>query len=128
MQTSISILLAFAVVSSQITAQTYIQSGDYFIPMLQRVNEEVLPKDFQHSVGTTSCRRQLSVCPMTWQPTIVGHTGTDGSTMGQRLKDAGYEGGASAENAEGGSPNVAKAMDDWMHSEGHRTNIMGITQ
>ncbi|RLN71032.1 hypothetical protein BBJ28_00022373 [Nothophytophthora sp. Chile5] len=106
--------------------QTYSQSDDYFTPMLERVNQERAAE----GLSALCWNSKLQVAAQRLSDDMaannfVGHTGSDGSDMGQRLKDAGYEGGASAENAEGGSPNVTAAMDDWMHSEGHRTNIMG---
>ncbi|RLN98766.1 hypothetical protein BBJ28_00005996 [Nothophytophthora sp. Chile5] len=106
--------------------QTYSQSDDYFTPMLERVNQERAAEGLSALCWNSKLQvaaQRLSDDMAT--NNFVGHTGSDGSDMGERLKDAGYEGGASAENAEGGSPNVTAAMDDWMHSEGHRTNIMG---
>jgi uncharacterized protein YkwD len=47
-----------------------------------------------------------------------------------RLAAAGYEWRAYAENIAMGQASVAAAMDSWMHSSGHRANILntGVTE
>lgn len=53
------------------------------------------------------------------------HSGSDGSTAGQRIAAAGYAGAlAWGENVAVGYPSVGAVMTGWMNSEGHRANIM----
>ncbi|POM77470.1 SCP-like extracellular protein, partial [Phytophthora palmivora] len=56
---------------------------------------------------------------------FMAHDGSDGSTMSQRVTDAGYEWSAVAENVAAGQEDVASVMESWMNSEGHRANILG---
>jgi uncharacterized protein YkwD len=53
------------------------------------------------------------------------HTGSNGSDFVQREVAAGYpKNGASAENIAYGYPTAAQVMNGWMHSTGHRENIL----
>ena len=51
------------------------------------------------------------------------HTSKDGRTPWDRIKAQGYT-LPSAENIAGGQRTPASVMDAWMHSEGHRANIL----
>jgi uncharacterized protein YkwD len=48
----------------------------------------------------------------------------DGKAPSDRVKDVGYEGGFVGENVAMGQHSPAEAMNSWMHSEGHRANIL----
>ncbi|MGW0207499.1 CAP domain-containing protein [Streptomyces sp. NPDC003233] len=51
----------------------------------------------------------------------VGHTGSNGSTMVDRVKAAGYTGWSSlAENVAAGQATAAGVVEAWMKSPGHR--------
>jgi len=52
------------------------------------------------------------------------HTGTDGSTVGDRARDAGYDWNTVGENIAQGQRSIDQVMDDWMNSPGHRENIL----
>ncbi|MER5266486.1 CAP domain-containing protein [Actinosynnema sp. NPDC002837] len=52
------------------------------------------------------------------------HTGTDGSTAGQRVTDAGYHFRLMAENIAAGQGTAEEVVRSWMNSEGHRANIV----
>ncbi|KNE79490.1 MULTISPECIES: CAP domain-containing protein [Streptomyces] len=52
------------------------------------------------------------------------HTGTDGSSVAQRVEREGYTWSAVGENIAKGQPDAAAVMDGWMNSEGHRANIL----
>ncbi|WP_123747246.1 CAP domain-containing protein [Saccharothrix texasensis] len=52
------------------------------------------------------------------------HTGTDGSTAGQRVTDAGYPFRMMAENIAAGQGTADEVVSSWMNSEGHRANIL----
>ncbi|MFD8073567.1 CAP domain-containing protein [Streptomyces sp. NPDC059718] len=54
----------------------------------------------------------------------LSHTGPDGSTMAGRVEAAGYPWSALGENIAVGQRTAAAVMDAWMHSEGHRANIL----
>ncbi|KAK1934593.1 Uncharacterized protein P3T76_011202 [Phytophthora citrophthora] len=56
---------------------------------------------------------------------FMDHTGSDGSSMSQRVTDAGYNWRGVAENVAAGQVDVDEVMDAWMNSEGHRHNILG---
>jgi uncharacterized protein YkwD len=52
------------------------------------------------------------------------HNSQDGRSPFDRMRDAGYSGGLMGENIAAGQPTPAAVMDAWMHSEGHRANIL----
>jgi len=53
-----------------------------------------------------------------------GHTGSDGSSAGQRAAAAGYAWRTWGENIAAGQTSVAATMAGWMASDGHCANIM----
>merc|ERR1740121_1121996 len=55
---------------------------------------------------------------------FMSHTGSDGSSFGQRIKREGYSFGAAAENVASGQRNAEGVMRSWMNSAGHRRNIL----
>lgn len=55
---------------------------------------------------------------------FMSHTGSDGSTLGTRMKRAGFRYCFGAENIAMGQPGLDRAMDAWMKSSGHRQNIL----
>jgi uncharacterized protein YkwD len=52
------------------------------------------------------------------------HTSQDGRSPFDRMRAAGYKGGLMGENIAAGQPTPAAVMDAWMHSPGHRANIL----
>jgi uncharacterized protein YkwD len=52
------------------------------------------------------------------------HTGTDGRSIDQRMRDAGYRYTRAAENLAAGVDSPAEAVALWMQSPGHRANIL----
>jgi uncharacterized protein YkwD len=52
------------------------------------------------------------------------HNSQDGRSPFDRMKAAGFSGGAMAENIAVGYKSAAAVVDGWMHSEGHRKNIL----
>lgn len=52
------------------------------------------------------------------------HTGSSGSTAGDRIIAAGYSWKAYGENIAKGYPTEQAVMDGWLNSEGHCKNIM----
>ncbi|HMN21042.1 MAG TPA: CAP domain-containing protein [Ottowia sp.] len=52
------------------------------------------------------------------------HTGSDGSTVDERIRDAGYSATAWGENIAAGYGTVDKVVAGWLASPGHCKNIM----
>lgn len=52
------------------------------------------------------------------------HTGSDGSSAGDRMARAGFAASTWAENVAAGYTSAASVMDGWMGSTGHRENIL----
>lgn len=55
---------------------------------------------------------------------IMGHIGSGGSTMSQRIKASGYKACFAAENVAYGQSTAQEVMTAWMNSPGHRRNIL----
>ena len=55
------------------------------------------------------------------------HDSLDGRSPFDRMKAAGYRGGAMAENIAVGYKSPAAVVEGWMNSEGHRKNILNCT-
>ncbi|WP_327326860.1 CAP domain-containing protein [Streptomyces sp. NBC_01210] len=58
---------------------------------------------------------------------VMSHTGPDGSTMSGRVDAAGYVWSTLGENIARGQSDAAAVMDAWMHSPGHRANILNCS-
>lgn len=60
----------------------------------------------------------------------LGHIGSDGSTLSDRLRRAGYAACAAAENVASGTADVRTTIATWMDSPDHRANILNpqVTQ
>ncbi|MET7617377.1 CAP domain-containing protein [Streptomyces sp. NPDC005408] len=58
---------------------------------------------------------------------VMSHTGPDGSTMAGRVDATGYLWSALGENIAQGQSDAAAVMDAWMHSPGHRANILNCS-
>jgi len=55
---------------------------------------------------------------------FMGHTGSDGSTPGDRMHRAGYDWHTYGENVAAGYGSPASVVAGWMASPGHRANIL----
>lgn len=55
---------------------------------------------------------------------FLSHTGSDGSTLSERITREGYVWRALAENVAAGYPSVGAVVQGWLGSEGHCRNIM----
>ncbi|KAG7381471.1 hypothetical protein PHYPSEUDO_006011 [Phytophthora pseudosyringae] len=106
--------------------QTYTQSDDYYSVMLVRVNQaraaEGLPalctnKKLQNAAQQHSDDQAAN--------NYMDHTGTDGTSITDRVAQAGYDWSSVAENVAAGQPDVDSVMESWMNSPGHRENILG---
>lgn len=54
----------------------------------------------------------------------MSHTGSDGSSMTDRLARVGYQYRSAAENVAAGYGTADSVMDGWMNSPGHKANIL----
>lgn len=55
----------------------------------------------------------------------MSHEGSDGSTADERIKRTGYQAQSTAENVAMGHRTIEEVIAGWMHSAGHRRNILG---
>lgn len=55
---------------------------------------------------------------------FMGHTGSDGSSMGDRIRRNGYNFRTAGENVAAGQSSPQDVMRSWMNSPGHRQNIL----
>lgn len=55
---------------------------------------------------------------------FFSHTGSDGSVMTQRMTDAAYPWRAAGENVAAGQSTVTQAIEGWLQSPGHCSNLM----
>lgn len=53
-----------------------------------------------------------------------GHTGSDGSSLRERTSEQGYNGRYVGENIGAGHDTAEQIVTSWMHSDGHRANIL----
>ena len=58
------------------------------------------------------------------QDDFFSHTGADGSTVGSRVTDTGYQYSTVGENIAAGQTTAAEVVEGWMNSDGHRANIL----
>jgi uncharacterized protein YkwD len=54
----------------------------------------------------------------------IGHAGSNGSSVGQRVEATGYRWRSVGENVAAGRPTAAATLAQWMASPGHCSNIM----
>jgi uncharacterized protein YkwD len=76
-----------------------------------KINEQLDLAADQHTLDQASMNK-------------MSHTGSNGSNMGDRIKNAGYVFSSAAENVAYGFGDAAAVMNGWMNSEGHRQNIL----
>ena len=58
---------------------------------------------------------------------FFSHTGSNGSTLGDRVTAAGYAWRGVGENIAAGQGTVAEVVDGWMKSDGHCANLMNAS-
>ncbi len=101
------------------------QLDAFAIDMLAAVNQE---------------RSALGLAALTWDARLAeaaadhaqdmidndfeGHTGSDGSSVGDRATRAGYQWSWVGENVAWGQTSISQVMAAWMDSPGHRANIL----
>ncbi|MGF1542707.1 MAG: CAP domain-containing protein [Pleurocapsa sp.] len=55
---------------------------------------------------------------------FFSHTGADGSNIGNRIQNAGYQYSTAGENIAAGQRTAEQVVEGWMNSPGHRANIL----
>ena len=58
---------------------------------------------------------------------FMSHTGSNGSSPWDRMREAGYEYSRAAENVAAGYRTAESVVDGWMNSSGHRRNILNCS-
>ncbi|OWZ00069.1 SCP-like extracellular protein [Phytophthora megakarya] len=107
-------------------AATYTTTSQYAAAMLASVNVQraaqgLRPLCINTKLMAASKRHSDDMAAKNY----MSHTGSDGSTMSQRITATGYKWNRIAENVAAGQRNVAAVMTSWMNSPGHRANILG---
>ncbi|KAJ8577497.1 hypothetical protein ON010_g1710 [Phytophthora cinnamomi] len=89
------------------------QPSDYLASMLERVNQERATKNLpplrMHSMLQAAAQRQADDMAAN---NFISHQGSDGSKMAQRTVEAGFTGGAVAENVAAGQKTVSAVVID----------------
>jgi uncharacterized protein YkwD len=67
---------------------------------------------------------QAHTLDMTRMGRTISHTGTNGSTLGTRLAQVGYNFQTAAENIAAGYTSPAEVVEAWYTSDGHRENMI----
>ncbi|RLN75763.1 hypothetical protein BBJ28_00010210 [Nothophytophthora sp. Chile5] len=104
--------------------QTYSQTGFQSL-LLAAVNKERaargLPALCRNSKLQSAAQKHSSDMA---SHNYMSHTGSDGSSMSQRITAAGYRWTSIAENVAAGQKDVTAVMTSWMNSSGHKANIL----
>ncbi|MCX6021223.1 MAG: CAP domain-containing protein [Chloroflexi bacterium] len=92
---------------------------------LARINEvraqNGLPAVATNGLLTAAARRQSNDMAAN---NFLSHTGSDGSSMSQRISDAGYRWSMAGEIIASGYRDAASVVTGWMNSPGHRAIIL----
>lgn len=89
---------------------------------------------------TCGTKQMPAVPPLTWDDRLAAaaqshsqdmvtnqffdHRGSNGSSVGQRVRQQGYQGSAVGENISKGHSTAREVVDGWLRSPGHCNNIM----
>ncbi|KUF88238.1 hypothetical protein AM588_10001748 [Phytophthora nicotianae] len=119
-QFSLALLLVAATASTDA-----VPSGDYYSAMLTAVNAARA----KQGVPALCMNKKLQAAAQRHSDDMaknnyMAHDGADGSTMSQRITEAGYEWDGCAENVAAGQEEVDSVMQGWLDSPGHYENIM----
>ncbi|KUF88245.1 mRNA-capping enzyme subunit alpha [Phytophthora nicotianae] len=106
--------------------KTYAAYGDYAPAMLAAVNKQratkgLSPLCLNKKLHSAAQRHSDDMAAKDY----MAHDGSDGSTMSERITQAGYDWSAVAENVAAGQVDVDAVMVAWINSPEHLENIMG---
>ncbi|GLD94116.1 hypothetical protein PINS_up002727 [Pythium insidiosum] len=124
-------LVAAALVASDsylVDAQRFrgLQSNDMHAEMLKAVNAERAKANLPPLCYNKKLNQAAQAHSQDQANTKkMSHTGSNGSSMTDRMKNVGFKWTTAAENVAAGQKSVADVMDSWMKSDGHRANILG---
>uniref|UniRef100_K3WIC1 SCP domain-containing protein n=1 Tax=Globisporangium ultimum (strain ATCC 200006 / CBS 805.95 / DAOM BR144) TaxID=431595 RepID=K3WIC1_GLOUD len=106
--------------------QTYTSSDNFQAQMLAAVNAE------RAKVGLVAfcTNKKLQASAQLHsndqaRNNFMSHTGSDGSSMSQRITAQSFVWSSIAENVAAGQVDVTAVMKAWMNSSGHKANILG---
>ncbi|KAK1944144.1 Uncharacterized protein P3T76_004056 [Phytophthora citrophthora] len=105
---------------------TYTAYDDYASAMLAAVNKQRATKGLKalclnKKLHTAAQRHSDDMAAKDY----MAHDGSDGSTMSERITQAGYDWNSVAENVAAGQIDVDAVMVAWINSPEHLENIMG---
>ncbi|KAG7385996.1 hypothetical protein PHYPSEUDO_000851 [Phytophthora pseudosyringae] len=106
--------------------QTYTQTDGYQTKMLELVNEQRA----NNGLSSLCLNSKLLVSALCHSKDMaakdyMAHNGSDGSTMEERITQAGFVWTAVGENVAAGQETVSDVMTAWMNSPEHKANILG---
>ncbi|RLN49942.1 hypothetical protein BBJ29_001694 [Phytophthora kernoviae] len=106
--------------------QTYTQSDEYQSQMLALVNKQRAAQGLSSlclnsKLLSSSARHSDDMAKNNY----MAHNGSDGSTMEERITEAGFIWTAVGENVAAGQEDVESVMTAWMNSPEHKANILG---
>ncbi|KAH7463897.1 hypothetical protein PRIC2_005993 [Phytophthora ramorum] len=106
--------------------ETYTAYNDYASSMLAAVNKQRATQGLSalclnKKLHTAAQRHSDDMAAKDY----MAHDGSDGSTMSERITQAGYDWSAVAENVAAGQVDVDAVMVAWINSPEHLENIMG---
>ena len=107
------------------TCPTPARSAAYAAEVLALMNGHRAKAGLPPLVASTAVARvaHLYACEIAARGEI-SHTGSDGSTLTERLARGGISADFAAENTASGQKNPAELVAAWMASPGHRANIL----
>ncbi|GMF37063.1 unnamed protein product [Phytophthora fragariaefolia] len=106
--------------------QTYTQTDGYQTKMLGLVNEQRAANGLSSlcmnsKLLASALRHSEDMAAKDY----MAHNGSDGSTMEERITEAGFIWTAVGENVAAGQETVSDVMTAWMNSPEHKANILG---
>ncbi|OWZ24371.1 SCP-like extracellular protein [Phytophthora megakarya] len=108
------------------TLQTYTQTDGYQTKMLELVNEQRAANGLSSlCMNTKLLESALRHSNDMAAQNYMAHNGSDGSTMEERITEAGFIWTAVGENVAAGQETVSDVMTAWMNSPEHKANILG---
>ncbi|MEC4986807.1 MAG: CAP domain-containing protein [Oscillatoria sp. PMC 1068.18] len=107
------------------TAQLIIARSQYDSQLLeltnaQRRRQNLPPLRFSPQLGQAAQRHAEDMV----RNRFFSHTGSNGSSLGDRVKATGYSYSYIGENISAGRSTPTEAIQGWMNSSGHRANIL----
>ncbi|MBI5718259.1 MAG: CAP domain-containing protein [Burkholderiales bacterium] len=137
------VLLDPASPAPEVAAAPAALAGATAAPTLPATTQALLDEINHRRAEGASCggERKAPAPPMRWNTLLlraaeshvrdmaaqrggIGHTGSNGSTVGARAEGAGYRWTSVGENVAAGRPTASATLAQWMASPGHCANIM----